>query len=130
MSFSADMHVGPQPQRLDVPLVAHATSRQDGLLFMAGGRAQVVDRLAESPGARWTKSPHRGRTLWKENSMGTFDEVKGKAEKAAADHPEQTEKVTDQAVQKGGDAADQAIGGKHSQQVDSAQEKADDAIGS
>jgi hypothetical protein len=37
MSFSTDMHLGPQPRRLDVPLVAYATSRQDELLFMVGG---------------------------------------------------------------------------------------------
>jgi hypothetical protein len=59
-----------------------------------------------------------------------FDDLKGKVEKAAADHPEQTEKISDQAGQKAGDAADQATGDKYSSQVDSAQKKADDAIGS
>jgi len=62
--------------------------------------------------------------------MGAFDELKGKAEKVAADHPEQTEKFSDQAIQKAGDAADQRTGGSHSAQVDNAQQKADDAIGS
>ena len=61
--------------------------------------------------------------------MGTFDELKDKAEKAAADHPEQTEKFSDQASEKAGDAADNATGDKYSSQVDSAQQKADDAIG-
>ncbi len=54
-----------------------------------------------------------------------FDNVK----KAAEDHPEQVEKFSDQAIDKGGDAADQATGDKYGKQVDTAQEKADDAIG-
>lgn len=57
--------------------------------------------------------------------MGMFDEVK----KAAAEHPEQVEKFSDQAIEKGGDAADQATGDKYGKQVDTAQEKADDTIG-
>jgi antitoxin protein of toxin-antitoxin system len=61
--------------------------------------------------------------------MGAFDELKDKGEKLAADHPEQTEKISDQANEKAGDTADHATGGKHVQQVDSAQQKADDAIG-
>jgi hypothetical protein len=61
--------------------------------------------------------------------MGTFDELKGKAEKTAAAHPEQTEKLSDQATQKAGDAADKATGDKHTSQVDAAQQKADEAIG-
>jgi len=61
--------------------------------------------------------------------MVSFDELKGKAEKAAADHPEQTEKFSDQATQKVGDTVDNATGDKYSSQVDSAQQKADDAIG-
>jgi antitoxin protein of toxin-antitoxin system len=62
--------------------------------------------------------------------MGAFDELKNKGEKLAADHPEQTEKVSDQANEKAGDTADRLSGGKHAEQVDSAQQKADDAIGS
>jgi len=58
-----------------------------------------------------------------------FDELKDKGEKLAADHPEQTEKFTDQANEQAGDRLDQATGGKHAQQVDQAQQKADDAIG-
>jgi MT0933-like antitoxin protein len=61
--------------------------------------------------------------------MGAFDDLKGKAEKLAADHPEQTEKYSDQANEKVGDAADRATGDKYSSQVDSAQKKADDAVG-
>lgn len=62
--------------------------------------------------------------------MGAFDELKGKAQKAAGDHPEQTEKYSDQALDKAGDAADRATGDKYSAQVDSAQKKGDEAIGS
>ncbi|HST83963.1 MAG TPA: antitoxin [Kineosporiaceae bacterium] len=62
--------------------------------------------------------------------MGTFDELKNKGEQAAAKHPEQVEKFTDQANEKAGDSADKATGGKHADQVDTAQKKADDAIGS
>lgn len=61
--------------------------------------------------------------------MGTFDDIKGKGEKLAADHPEQAEKVSDQAIQRGGDAADNASGDKFGKQMDTAQGKADDAIG-
>jgi DNA-binding SARP family transcriptional activator len=43
MSFSTDLRLGPQPQRLDVPIVAHATSRQDELLFMVGGHPTDYD---------------------------------------------------------------------------------------
>lgn len=62
--------------------------------------------------------------------MSAFDELKDKGENLAADHPEQAEKISDQAIDKGGDAADKATGDKYSDQIDSAQKKADDAIGS
>ena len=62
--------------------------------------------------------------------MGTFDELKDTGQKIASEHPEQAEKFTDQANQQAGDAADKATGGQHSEQVDQAQQKADDAIGS
>jgi hypothetical protein len=55
--------------------------------------------------------------------MGAFEEPKGKAEQAAGEHPEQTEKISDQATQKAGDAADNATGDKYSSQVDSAQKR-------
>jgi hypothetical protein len=62
--------------------------------------------------------------------MGAFDELKDKGEKLASDHPEQTEKYSDEALQKGGDAADKASGDKFSKQIDTAQEKGDSAVGS
>jgi hypothetical protein len=61
--------------------------------------------------------------------MGTFDELKNKGQQLAEDHPEQAEKVSDQAIDKGGDAADRATGDKYGKQVDAGQEKADDTIG-
>jgi hypothetical protein len=36
-SFSTDMRLGPQPQRLDVPFVAQASTRQGELMFQVGG---------------------------------------------------------------------------------------------
>ncbi len=62
--------------------------------------------------------------------MGTFDELKKKGEQAAADHPEQAEKFTDQANEMAGDTADKVTGSKHADQVNTAQQKADDAFGS
>lgn len=61
--------------------------------------------------------------------MGMFDEMKDKAAKLAADHPDQVEKISDQVIERGGDAADRATGGKYADKVDMAQEKADDSIG-
>ena len=61
--------------------------------------------------------------------MGMFDDAKKQAEKAAGDHPDQVEKLSDQAVERGGDAADRATGDKHAAQVDKAQQAADDRIG-
>jgi hypothetical protein len=60
--------------------------------------------------------------------MGMFDDAKQKAEKAAGDHPDQVEKFSDQAVERGGDAADKATGDKYGSQVDKAQQAADDRI--
>lgn len=61
--------------------------------------------------------------------MSGFDDLKKKATDAAGDHPEQVEKFSDQAIDKGGDAADKASGGKFDNQVDSAQEQADKRVG-
>ncbi len=61
--------------------------------------------------------------------MGAFDDLVGKAKDLAADHPDQVEKISDQAIDRGGDAADQVTHGKHVKQIDGLQEKADDAIG-
>ena len=61
--------------------------------------------------------------------MSMFDDAKQKAEKAAKDHPEQVEKASDQALERGGDAADRATGDKYGSQVDKAQQAADERSG-
>lgn len=58
-----------------------------------------------------------------------FDDLKKKAQDAAGDHPEQVEKFSDQAIDRGGDAADKATGGKYDGQIDKGQEQADQRIG-
>jgi hypothetical protein len=58
-----------------------------------------------------------------------FDKAKEQAQKAAQDHPEQVEKASDQALQRGGDAADRATGDKYGDQVDKAQQAGDKHIG-
>ena len=62
--------------------------------------------------------------------MGMFDEIKDKAEKAMQDHPEQVEKYSDEAVERAGDLVDKLTGDKYADQVDKAQQAADDRIGS
>jgi hypothetical protein len=61
--------------------------------------------------------------------MGFLDDAKKKAEQLASEHPDQVEKVSDTVIDRAGDAADKATGGKYADKIDSAQEKADDAIG-
>ncbi len=61
--------------------------------------------------------------------MGGFDDLKAKAEQAASDHPDQVENVTDQAVERGGDAADKASGDKFADKIDQGQSAADQRIG-
>ncbi len=61
--------------------------------------------------------------------MSFFDSAKDKLSTLAADHPDQVEKLSDQAIEHGGDAADRMTGGTHAGQVDAAQAKADEAIG-
>lgn len=61
--------------------------------------------------------------------MGMFDEIKDKAEKAMQDHPEQVEKYSDEAIERAGDLADKVTGDKYADQVDKAQQAADDRIG-
>jgi hypothetical protein len=58
-----------------------------------------------------------------------FDSAKEKLQGLAADHPDQVEQVSDQAIERGGDAVDSTTGGKYAEQVDQAQVKADGAIG-
>ena len=61
--------------------------------------------------------------------MSLFDSAKEKLQDLAAQHPDQVEQLSDQAIERGGDAVDTATGGKYAEQVDQAQVKADGAIG-
>jgi hypothetical protein len=60
--------------------------------------------------------------------MGMFDELKDKAEDLAKDHKDVVEKVSDEVIERAGDAADSATKGRFSGQIDAAEQKADDAI--
>lgn len=57
--------------------------------------------------------------------MSLFD----KAKDLAQQHPDKVESISDSVIGKAGDAADKATGGKYADKVDTAQQKADDAIG-
>ena len=58
-----------------------------------------------------------------------LDDLAQQAKKAAADHPEQAEKLSDQAIERGGDTADKATGGKYADQMDKGQQSADERVG-
>ena len=62
--------------------------------------------------------------------MSIFDSAKEKLQELTESHGDQVESISDQAIEKAGDAADQATGGKFADHVDSAQSAADGAIGS
>lgn len=61
--------------------------------------------------------------------MSMFDDLKAKAQEAMEQNPDKVEEFSDMGIDKAGDAIDRLTGGKYGEQVDSAQEKADDAIG-
>lgn len=61
--------------------------------------------------------------------MSAFDELKDKAAGLVDQAKEGLEKASDAVIEKAGDAADAVTGGKFSDQIDSAQAKADDLIG-
>ena len=61
--------------------------------------------------------------------MSIFDSAKEKLQQLAEDHPGKVEELSDQAVQHAGDALDRATDGRYADHVDTAQGKADDAIG-
>lgn len=61
--------------------------------------------------------------------MGFLDDMKSKAEKLIHDNPDKVEDYSDQGIEKAGDAADQATGGKYADQVDRGQQQADERIG-
>ncbi len=61
--------------------------------------------------------------------MGFLDRAKDKAAELAAQHPDKVESLSDKAIDAGGNAVDGATGGKFADKIDTAQSKADDAIG-
>ncbi len=61
--------------------------------------------------------------------MGLFDSAKEKAEQLIKDNPDKVEELSDQAIDKAGDALDSATGGKFSDQIHAGQAKADEVIG-
>lgn len=58
-----------------------------------------------------------------------FDNLKDKAQELLGQHADKVEEVSDQAIEKAGDAADSATGGKFADQIDSAKSAADGAVG-
>ena len=61
--------------------------------------------------------------------MSMFDNMKDKAQQYIEENPDKVEEFSDTGIEKAGDAIDNLTGGKYAEQVDSAQDKADDAIG-
>jgi hypothetical protein len=61
--------------------------------------------------------------------MSQFDNLRKAAEDQLDKHGDKVEGLSDQGLEKAGDAADSATGGKFSDQIDQGQERADDAIG-
>ena len=61
--------------------------------------------------------------------MSFFDSAKEKIQRLAEDNPDRVEQLSDEAITRGGDAADSVTGGKYAEQVDTAQAKADEAVG-
>ena len=61
--------------------------------------------------------------------MSFFDSAKEKFQDLAADHPDQVEQLSDQAVTRGGDAVAGGTGGTYADQVDPGLFRADEASG-
>ncbi|HEX5511647.1 MAG TPA: antitoxin [Actinomycetales bacterium] len=61
--------------------------------------------------------------------MSEFDKIRDKAEEWAKDNPEKAEKYSDEGIQRAGDAADRATGGKHADKVREGEERLDDLVG-
>jgi hypothetical protein len=59
-----------------------------------------------------------------------FDELKDKAAAMADQNPDKVESISDSVLEKVADLADSATGGKFHDQIEGAEQKADDAIGS
>lgn len=61
--------------------------------------------------------------------MSQFDGLADKASQLNQEHGDKIEGASDQAIQKGGDFADEKTGGQHSDKVDQATQAADERIG-
>ena len=61
--------------------------------------------------------------------MGFLDDAKDKINDLMHDNPDKVEDLSDQGIERGGDALDDVTGGKYADQLDAGQQKADDAIG-
>ena len=61
--------------------------------------------------------------------MSIFDSAKEKLQELTESHGDQVESISDQAIEKAGDFADEKTGGQFAEHVDTAQAAADDAVG-
>ncbi|MGL5867064.1 MAG: antitoxin [Dermatophilaceae bacterium] len=61
--------------------------------------------------------------------MSIFDSAKEKIQQLADSNPDKVEELSDQAIERGGDAIDSATGGKFAEHIDTAQAKGDEAVG-
>lgn len=64
--------------------------------------------------------------------MGIFDhldDLKDQVVKAAAEHPDVVEKLSDQVIERAGDAVDQVTGHSFAEYVDQGQQAADERVG-
>ena len=62
--------------------------------------------------------------------MSIFDSATDKLPELTESHGDQVESISDQAIEKAGDLADEKTGGQFAEHVDTAQQAADGAIGS
>lgn len=61
--------------------------------------------------------------------MSIFDSAKEKLQELTESHGDQVESISDQAIERAGDLADEKTGGQFAEHVDTAQQAADGAIG-
>ena len=61
--------------------------------------------------------------------MSIFDSAKEKLQELTESHGDQVESISDQAIEKAGDLADEKTGGQFAEHVGTAQQAADGAIG-
>lgn len=61
--------------------------------------------------------------------MSRFDKLRRKAQTWAKENPEQVEKVSDSVLHRGGNLLDTATGGKYTDKITKARQKADEKLG-